>query len=410
MPFLARVLLFLSLAGPIVLLTDNLAPLLMVVAALLCAAILATLDNNGLRQLGSRSRPAILAAAAVAALLVMQLLPWAPEAATYPIWRTASDALGASLGSRITLDPSDTIVALLRLLFLTSAMTATAAICNDARLASVVQRLISIAIYLTCAFSMVLGWTMPDHFAPGLLSALSVAALIAATALMLDRRGRKTEVRPPSDLLLIGLGFLFGIGALFDLRSPYVAALAVGAAVLTALLCWLPGARLPRRAPILAAMACTLLVIGLAVLFPRLLTDTASVPGATDPAAAVRRMISDTPLLGTGGGTFPTLGQIYAQDWSRPLRPPSLAAKLYVEYGPVGASIVALAWLTLCFELAAGALRRMRDRYMCAAAASLSLAAAAGAFLDAGATEAPIQLIIAMLIGVGLAQRESSAR
>ena len=407
---LSRALLFLSLAGPILLLTDNSSPIVMVGFAILCCTAFVILDNSALRQLGSRCRPAIFGAAAAIALLVVQLLPWAPEIVTYPIWKTASDALGANLGNRISLDPSDTIGALLPLLFLTSAMTATAAVCSEPRTAPVVHRLISLAICLTSAFTMFIGWTKPDHSAPGLLSALTVAALITAVSLLFDRKGRKIEFKSYHDLLLITSGFLLGVGAMFDLRSAGSVIAAVGGALLTALLAWLPVAKLPRRAPVLAAMASTVLIIGIALMFPRLLTDPPSLSGNVDATAAIGRMIADAPLLGTGGGTFSTLAQIYAHDSSQLLRPPSLAAKLYVEYGPIGTSIIVLAWLTVCFELVAGALRRMRDRYLCASAAALSLATAASAFLDTSATEAPIQLIVAMLIGLGLAQRESSVR
>ena len=156
----------------------------------------------------------------------------------------------------------------------------------------------------------------------------------------------------------------------------------------------------------------TLLLAGFSIFAPRLLTDASTPFGssaATDATASVRRMMSDTPVLGTGGGTFSTLARIYAHDSSEPLEPPSLAAKIYVEYGAAGAAMIAFVWLVVSFELIAGALRRMRDRYLCASAAALTLATAVEAFFDTSGAAAPFLLLVAMLLGVGLAQRESSA-
>jgi hypothetical protein len=123
-------------------------------------------------------------------------------------------------------------------------------------------------------------------------------------------------------------------------------------------------------------------------------------------------MLSDAPPLGTGGGTFRLLADIYRQgsqekESQETTAPPSLAIKLQVEFGWLGLLSFGFCWLYMALEMLAGALRRSRDRYLCAAAAANALIFPILALLDTGLTAAPVQVTGAILAGIALAQRYS---
>ncbi|MGC2780524.1 MAG: hypothetical protein WA418_33300, partial [Bradyrhizobium sp.] len=127
-------------------------------------------------------------------------------------------------------------------------------------------------------------------------------------------------------------------------------------------------------------------------------------------APAAQRMMSDTPLLGSGGGTFAALAELYGPASSGGPAPPSAAVKVYVEYGPIGLLALLASGLFLALKLIAGAARRGRDRHYSASAAAVVLVAMARCLLDASLTGAAPQIVIAVLVGIGLAQRRSADR
>ena len=106
------VLLLLPLA-PVLLLNEIGYWTLVALTGAACAVMIWMPDAGSLRQAIARCRPAMLASAATLLLLLLQLIPLAPLALTYPIWKSASDALGTDLGNMISLDPSVTFQCLL---------------------------------------------------------------------------------------------------------------------------------------------------------------------------------------------------------------------------------------------------------------------------------------------------------
>src|SRR5262249_10859105 len=133
--------------------------------------------------------PGIFGAAGALLLLALQLIPFAPQALTYPIWKNAADALGIDLGNTISLDPGATVQSLLHLLFLTSALLAIAGGAIDRNRARVIHRMIAVGVCLLCV--VLLGdrqLNAPRSVWSTMLDAIGPIALIIGASLILPRR------------------------------------------------------------------------------------------------------------------------------------------------------------------------------------------------------------------------------
>ena len=118
-----------------------------------------------------------------------------------------------------------------------------------------------------------------------------------------------------------------------------------------------------------------------------------------------KRAVSNLPWLGNGVGTFKSLTQIYQDFESAPiLGPPSTGVAVASEWGQPG--LVALAGLTilLIVALLLGAVRRGRDSFFPSAAAAGVLVAGGEAFCDSSLLNLTVQIILAILIGLGVSQ------
>ena len=122
-----------------------------------------------------------------------------------------------------------------------------------------------------------------------------------------------------------------------------------------------------------------------------------------------QRMLDDAPLVGTGAGTFAALTPIYREkdDPQSATIPATTAAALAIELGkPMLWLIVAGTAGFIVFFLWASS-RRWRDSFYSAMAASSLLTLALLAFSDAGLLGTSTGLIVAAILGLGVAQTES---
>ncbi|MGJ5206498.1 O-antigen ligase family protein [Bradyrhizobium sp. HKCCYLR20261] len=388
-------------------------------AAAAALGLMALLLNSqgSLGRAWDNIRPAAPLAAVLVGIPLLQLVPFAPSSLTSPIWDQASRALQADIGRSVSLDRGATVSSLAGVLALVALAATTALIARDRQRAA---RLFQAACFATL---MMIGLLLAGDWLPligsdrgpalGVLGSLGLvmAAALGSAAFAGRTRAASSSVDRRVGLVLCGLMAATGLLAQASgLRLAGVLVAAIGI-VLCVLAARSPVPRFGTRTALGITAVLTLLAVGL-VLPPgrdavlALASAQSDRPGATMATQDAQRMLSETPPLGTGVGSFDTLAALYAAPASR--TPPSAATKVYVEYGPVGAIILLAVGLFLVLKLVAGAARRGRDRHYSACAAALLVVLGAQSLWSTGPANLAPQIVLAVLVGVGLAQRRSA--
>jgi len=130
---------------------------------------------------------------------------------------------------------------------------------------------------------------------------------------------------------------------------------------------------------------------------------------ATSPSveavAWAQRALSNARWLGSGVGTFSWLARIYQDFGTVPIvEPPTTVVSMAIEWGrPALLILVAFAIQLFVFTLR-GALRRGRDSFFPAATAAVLTVIVCEAFCDSSLMHAPVQIITAVFVGLGISQ------
>ncbi|WP_035640090.1 hypothetical protein [Bradyrhizobium sp. ORS 375] len=386
-------------------------------AAAVGIAMLLTASRASLSRTWVGFRAAAPMAAILTAIPVLQLAPWAPSLLTSPIWNQASQALRVDLGRSISLVPGATLSSLASLIALIALATATTLVAGDRRDAFWLLRAAGLTILIMLALLMAGGWLSlieSDH--RPILSLLGSLGVVVATALGVAAFGRRASTDTPGSSRPITLALaalLAAAGVLAQLSQPGVVGLIATAAgiILCLLAARLPLPRIGGRVVLAITTATTLLAIALAFGTGRdagaALTSMATArQDRAMTAQDAQRMLADTPPLGTGAGTLDFIAAAYGSRAGH--RPPSAAIEAYVEFGAVGGMALLAAGLFLALKLLAGAARRGRDRHYPACAAAVIALIMIRSFSDPGLTGAAPQIVVAVLVGIGLAQRRSA--
>lgn len=388
------------------------------VAAAAALGLVALLSASGsaLGRAWTSCRPALPGAIVLLAIPVLQLLPWAPSSLASPIWDLTAQALQIDdIGRSISLDPAATLASLTKIAALLAFTATTALVAADRTQASQLYRAACLSAALTVALLIAGGWlgliAADIGFAAEFLGSLCI---IMATALGAATQGR-AQARSSAQSMRINL-VVAGATALAG-----VAALAIGPS-LAGLVTTIAGAaicvvatrlKLPRFGTRTAAVISLLVTVlaGTAILAPSrgagAVLASAPRPERTMQAADTQRMLADTLLLGAGDGSFDRLAELYGGG-AETSNVPTAALRIYVEDGPVGWLALLAGATFLALKLLAGAARRGRDRHYAASAAASVLVAIVGSAWTAGPALAAPQVVMAMVIGIGLAQRRSA--
>jgi len=124
-------------------------------------------------------------------------------------------------------------------------------------------------------------------------------------------------------------------------------------------------------------------------------------PEAVAPA---RHLLSDAPTWGNGLGTFRLTSRAYQEFGAALADPPSTAVLMAVEAGRLPSAILAAFAAQFFLVSFRGAVRRGRDSFFAATAAAGFVVVLCESFLDSSLSNPTIQAIVAMMVGVGLAQ------
>jgi hypothetical protein len=409
------------------------APLLpALVAAAAAAALLVVVWTLRLREAGivvNLIRPfAVVAAVPIAAILV-QNLPANIFGLSHPIWESAETALGYRLYDAMSVDPGASLLALCDYLSMLAILFVAVAIAIDR------QRAKWTLLALMSVTTMIALVTICRHFAGSFLfgngdlsgtrdAALDSAALgvilSVAMAIGILEWQATPGLRSAARVLPPGLGLAVSVAAfvtcLFALMllgdGEITFTVAFGLATLIA---ELAVRRLGLGGWGYVAAAATAITIGISffVFQPAIrATDLTLVFATQAPPSLIsitQRMLADGTWTGSGAGTFAALLPIYrdAEDYIAGPSAPSAAAAIVVEFGRPALWLAMIVVTATIGALLRGALRRGRDSFYSAAGAGCLVTITLLSFHDSGLFTVTVSVIVAAILGLGIAQMRS---
>lgn len=372
----------------------------------------------------TRRATALLALPAV--WMVIQLLPI--HALAHPIWSSASIALGRSMAGSITIDIGASVLALGQYLTLVGVGLWSAAIAVERQRAEWVLFSLVIGTFLVGLVFANLEWLGPNL---GVVASISTAqaldcmalGLVLATAAGVRTLERYETRHANPDRSLSALWATFAACAAIILfaavelwRSAPTATLVgtgygigtVAAVVAIRRFGFGPWGMAAIAVPVLLvsgflvnSRVAELRVTNLALVFAS--------QSSNGQIALGQRILDDTPLLGTGAGTFRAIAPIYreADDRSTQMSAPTAAATIAVEFGRPIFWLIVATMLSATIILLSASLRRGRDSfYPMAGAAALVVLLFLG-FINPGILGTAPAVITAATLGLAFAQSRS---
>lgn len=370
----------------------------------------------------------IFLAAAVAAVpalwILCQVVPFRPLA--HPIWASAQSALAHPVFGEISVDPGSSIIGLGEYLMLCAVAFVAAAVAVDRGRAESLLFALTAAAAAIALIAMSHSLLFPNlHFSPftreQATDCIAIGVIVASAACI--RTIERYKTRHGSSRRSISILFRTFIACSVALTLCVVALLVDGTREvlvatgcgLASLLCVLIVRRF--RLGVWGLMAFAVTLLGLAYFFSTsqpighgksvLLAFATSSPAA--PADVSERVLEDAPLVGTGARTFAALAQIYREiDDPRP-RPvaSTAAANFAVELGRPMLWLIVTATIGFLVSFLIASLQRGRDSFYPAMGGSCFLSLLLLSFINAGVLGAAAGLIVAVVLGLAIAQSKS---
>lgn len=390
----------------------------------------------------SRVWVALVLFAGVCLWAVVQWLPWTPEAWHHPLWADAGRVLGRELPGRISLNPEETLTALVRLLTYAGVFWLALQLCRSPERA---RRGLQLFVWAGFAYALyglfayfsgadkilwMEKWAYQGVVTSTLVNRNSYAtlaglALVCASALFLDGLGAVLRAKVPARVkarwllkqllgpgapLLVAILVIATALLLTESRGGTLSAL-LGLVVL--MLALLRARALPGRQ--VAALSMGFLLLGLAVfalsgaeVARRFEHTESSAADRTAVYALVVRAIGDAPVLGTGYGTFPDVFPLYRDDtiagtlfWRK-------AHDTYLESAlelGIPAALALVAAIGTCAGYCwVGIRRRRRDRIYPAIGVAVTALVAAHSTVDFSLQIPAVSVSYAFLLGMACAQ------
>ena len=379
--------------------------------------------------------PLVIVLTIPALWILIQAISFPASHLAHPIWSSAAAALNDPALGRISIDPGATVVAWVRYSCVVGIIFASAAVTIDRRRAEMVLFWLT-GVTTTVAAMLIfddsgaanviatdfgireLGTLAAAPTSLSLMSSISIVGTTVALAAAIHALERYETRRSTAEMTFgkFLLRFAACLGALaicwfaISSREPQIFAAACGTATLVIIevIRRLGTGRVASAAIALAAIA---IAVTVAAVQPTdrselVLRFAASAPPSI--LAMTSQMISDTHWTGSGAGTFSALASIY-RDIDDPDAPqaPTTAAAIVVELGQPALSLSIIAIVASTALLVAGALRRGRDSFYPAAGAACIIALMVEAFTDAALLSTAVQIVVAVVVGLGLAHSKS---
>jgi hypothetical protein len=369
--------------------------------------------------------PAILAAVP-AAWIVAQMVPLPFDRLTHPIWHSAATAFGRHTAGSISIDIGATALAPSKYISAVGVLLLATLTAADRRHAKWVLYALTAA---TAVISLLLLWSNifdnkyvnlldgPDKRAEALdAAAFGLILSVAVGNRIYERREMRLTGMSPATftrgLAVCVVAFALSLAAVILGRSRIVvfaACYGIGAVLAVAMI-----RRLTLRLWGLLGFAAIAVVglIGIAATSSGIhgsdvtLTLASESPGSTVTA---QRIVSDTPLPGTGAGTYAALVPIYRtpDDDAQASVVPTAAAAISIELGRP------MLWYTFislgigALLLLQGALRRGRDSFYPAAGAACLIASSLMLLGNSGLLGSASGALAAAMVGIAVGQSRS---
>ncbi len=380
-------------------------------------------------------------------LLQMSSLVFAPIA--HPIWAMASDALGTTLPATITVNPTLTTLALVRLITDASVLWVAMQLGRAPERALLLLKAVAAIGAAYALYGLVLaalfGDAIPFFDAPGgggfvrstfvnrnsfaTYAGMSLIAIVALTlrlyrhsvpdaeGLASFRLTKLIEATGRQGAVQIGAALVLLVALLGTVSRGGIIATALG---LFALIALSFSRQQKRRGEQVEAIAfVTAAIIAVFVFFgDRIVGRVASV-GLEDASrlsvdAIVLRAILDSPLVGFGYGAFADVFPMYRDQSISPFGVWDLAHNTYLEvwlslglvFGTALMGALGLVWAKCLI----GAVKRRRDATAPIVASAVGLTVGVHALADFSLQMEGVAITFMALLGAGLAQSESSSR
>lgn len=422
-------LLALVAATPVLLFFDNLivGGAIQLYAALGMMIVAAAIRPGQARHFVKLIRvPAALGAIPLIWMLI-QLLPIPIHGLSRSIWESAASALNTPLSASITIDPGLTLIALCRFASMLAIAFVAAAVSIDRQRAEKLLWVLASAaavITLTLFASQLGGFNLLNKADGSRAHATNVAAAIIGIVLFVTsvimiieryeiRRHHHNSLSPlliPSSIMIAGL-LVCSLTLVAGDTSYAIFAAACGIATVVIIyfvrrIGFGPGAGLAIGCVAIVAVAAIIWTKGHPIagdLSLRYMTG-----GKADVVSLDSRIIDEVGLGGSGAGTFGAITLIYGT--KAPLdvfRPSTFAGQIAIELGRPALWIIvglACALIVMCVQ---AVFTRGRDFFYPLAGAGVAVAMILNSFSSSDLTNPAISLLVAVTLGLGLAQRIS---
>jgi hypothetical protein len=428
--FPSFLLVLLVLSAPVAILADGpvVHGLIAAAAAVSIAIILVRIRPGEAGFLSALIRPIVYVAAVPALWMIVQLMPIQTTGLAHSIWTSAIAALGLPLAETISIDPGATLIALVRYLSaIAIALTAAALSIDRWRAQWILFALVAAA---TVSALMVLapksglfpfissGKAIEQSgFIPTAIAGLGVILSLAAGLNAVGQRiSQSKQTKSNSSwLIFVACSIAFALCCVTIIAagtSQIYFAVVCGVATLIV-------ATAIRRFDIgswgIAAIISIALFIMVAVFGTKLNNPSLDLSLAfatkTPPPLieVTQRMLTESGWAGTGAGTFSKILPIFRDMDESTIGQfgPTAAATIAIEMGRPFFWLTVLTMLALAFTLLKGALRRQRDSLYPAAGASCVIAVVLLGFDNSAPLTTSVSIIVATIVGMGIAQRKS---
>ncbi len=419
----------------------------------LCCGLWALSQAIAPSSSSSSLKPYLVPATLFAGVLLwgaIQLFPYVPPSWPHPIWQVASDALQVKIKPIISIDPWRTATEWMKLLTYLAAGGLTFFLCQRSDQAKLLFSAILFIIALYAGYGLILAltgfsqtelfyenWTIPGNMNGPFVLRNSFATYLgmgvilatvhfypAASKKIVTNRGTRQHIL--STLLYVFGQGVWGVLAFIAVISVLLATasragcLATLIGLMTVLV--LAAILSTRRNTSIWAMAGAASMVALAVLLFSLGGDTLESrffdlveAGGVDEVRmalwnAATRMISDSPWLGLGLGTFERAYPMYADRMF-----PFVMDKAHNDYLEFAAGIglpAAIAWWTAigwcAFLCLRGVFVRRRNRIYPMVAIGATVLIAVHSMFDFSLQIPAVALTYSVIMGLGLAQASST--
>jgi hypothetical protein len=361
----------------------------------------------------------LLTAAIPALWIAIQSLPL--DFLAHPIWKSTAVALHRPIEGAISIDPAASLLALGFYLSLIAIAFVSAAVAIDRQRAETLLftlMFVSVTISLIVIVQHVFSLDTWRTFSARAVDCVCLGTIIAATNCIyaIERHARRAGTRAKWSMLqtlITSMGALAICGVACALSANQAIAFATGYGLVCLLCHWI----IRRFAlGVLGIGGLAGGALGIAVLlvgaYPTHHDVSAQLAYAQDSQPSIlalnQRILNDSPIVGTGAGTFAALVPIYRQiDDASVQSAATTAAQQAVELGKPIFGVIVVATVAFLIILLRASLRRGRDSGYSAMGGSCLLTLLFLVFIDASSSATATGLIIAAILGLAFAQSKS---